>query len=499
MSEGFFSGKKLLTENSRLRSHKAEFCDILHLYFNIKRNFKMSDTRNDFSKGSIVKNILKLAVPMTIAQFINVLYNIVDRIYIGRIQENASLALTGLGICLPIISMVMAFANLFGMGGAPLCSIERGRGNESEAEKIMGNSFILLVVSGAVLTVFVLLLKRPMLYLFGASDSTYLYASQYITIYSLGNVFVMISLGMNSFINSQGFGTVGMMTVLLGAVTNIVLDPIFIFTINMGVQGAAFATVISQFLSALWTMQFLAGRKSILRLKISCFKLNVRRIKSITALGLSGFTMSVTNGLVQMVSNASLQHYGGDLYVGVMTVINSVREVVSMPVHGVTNSAQPVMGFNYGAGEYGRVKKAIVFVSAVSIAYTTAVWGLIYLFPGFFIRIFNQDVSLVEAGIPAMRIYYFGFFFMSLQFAGQSIFVALGKAKNAVFFSIFRKVVIVTPLILLIPVIFGSGTDGIFMSEPISNVIGGGACYITMLITVWPELNGKKSIRKGMR
>lgn len=453
----------------------------------------MPDTRNDFSKGSIVKNILKLAVPMTIAQFINVLYNIVDRIYIGRIPENASLALTGLGICFPVISMVMAFANLFGMGGAPLCSIERGRGNESEAEKIMGNSFVLLVAAGVVLTVLVLILKKPMLYLFGASDSTYPYADQYITIYSLGNIFVMISLGMNSFINSQGFGTIGMMTVLLGAVINIVLDPIFIFTLNMGVQGAALATIISQFLSALWTVLFLSGKKTILKLKISCFKLSLQRVKNITALGLSGFTMSVTNGLVQMVSNASLQHYGGDLYVGVMTVINSVREVVSMPVHGVTNSAQPVMGFNYGAGEYGRVKKAIVFVSAVSIAYTTAMWGLIYLFPDFFIRIFNRDISLIQAGIPAMRIYYFGFFFMSLQFAGQAIFVALGKAKKAVFFSIFRKVVIVTPLILLIPILFGNGTDGIFMAEPISNVIGGGACYITMLITVWPELNRKKT------
>jgi Na+-driven multidrug efflux pump len=280
--------------------------------------------------------------------------------------------------------------------------------------------------------------------------------------------------------------------VLLGAVTNIVLDPIFIFLLDMGVQGAALATVISQFLSALWTIKFLTGKKAILRLKTSCFRLKKHRVKSIAALGMSGFTMSVTNSLVQITYNASLQHYGGDLYVGIMTVINSIREVISMPVSGLTNSAQPVMGFNYGAGEYGRVKRAIVFVSVVSIAYTTAMWGLVHTFPGFFIRIFNQDAQLLASGVPAMRIYYFGFFFMSLQFAGQSVFVALGKAKRAVFFSILRKVVIVIPLIFLIPGIFGNGTDGIFMAEPISNLAGGGACFITMLLTLWPELSEKK-------
>lgn len=457
----------------------------------------MAEVRNDFSKGNVVENILKLAVPMTMAQLINVLYNIIDRIYIGRIPENAMLALTGLGLCLPIISMVIAFANLFGMGGAPLCSIERGRGNEAEAEKIMGNSFVLMVIFGLVLTVLGLVFKKPMLYLFGASDLTYPYADQFVSIYLLGTVFVMTGLGMNSFINSQGFGTVGMMTVLLGAVTNIVLDPIFIFLLDMGVQGAALATVISQFLSALWTIKFLTGKKAILRLKTSCFRLKKHRVKSIAALGMSGFTMSVTNSLVQITYNASLQHYGGDLYVGIMTVINSIREVISMPVSGLTNSAQPVMGFNYGAGEYGRVKRAIVFVSVISIAYTTAMWGLVHTFPGFFIRIFNRDAQLLASGIPAMRIYYFGFFFMSLQFAGQSVFVALGKAKRAVFFSILRKVVIVIPLIFLIPGIFGNGTDGIFMAEPISNLVGGGACFITMLLTLWPELSEKKKeIRK---
>ncbi len=456
----------------------------------------MADTKNDFSKGSIVENILKLAVPMTFAQLINVLYNIIDRIYIGRIAEDATLALTGLGLCLPIISMVIAFANLFGMGGAPLCSIERGRGNNEEAEKIMGNSFILLVISGIILTVLGLVFKKPMLYLFGASDNTYPFADQYISIYLLGNIFVMMGLGMNSFINSQGFGTIGMITVVVGAAANIVLDPIFIFALDMGVRGAALATIISQFLSAFWIVLFLRGKKTILRLKFSAFRLKKHRVQAITALGMSGFTMSITNSLVQIMYNSSLQRYGGDLYVGIMTVINSVREVISMPVNGLTNGSQPVMGFNYGAGEYKRVKQAIKFTSAVAIIYTTVMWGLVHIFPEFFIRIFNQDVELLKAGIPSMRIYYFGFFLMSLQFAGQSVFVALGKARRAVFFSIFRKVVIVIPLILILPVIMGNGASGVLMAEPISNLIGGGACFITMLITVWPELSQKSKAGK---
>ena len=306
--------------------------------------------KNDFSKGSVIKNILGLALPMTLAQLINVLYNIVDRIYIGRIPENATMALTGLGLCLPIISMVIAFANLFGMGGAPLCSIERGRGNEEEAEAIMGNSFVMMVLCGFILTALGLLLKRPMLYLFGASDTTIAYADSYITIYLLGSVFVMIGLGMNSFINAQGFGKVGMLTVLLGAVTNLILDPVFIFVFGLGVRGAAWATILSQALSALWILRFLTGDKAILKLKKQAFLLKRRRILDIIGLGLSGFTMSITNSLVQIMYNANLALLGGDLYVGIMTVVNSVREVISLPISGLTNSAQPVMGFNYGQG-----------------------------------------------------------------------------------------------------------------------------------------------------
>lgn len=451
------------------------------------------ESKNDFSQGSVVMNILNLAVPMTLAQLINVLYNIVDRVYIGRIPDHATLSLTGLGLCLPIISMVMAFANLFGMGGSPLCSIERGRGNTEEAERIMGNSFSMMVLFGVVLTILGLMFKRPMLYLFGASGQTFPYANSYISIYLFGSIFVMIGLGMNSFINAQGFGKIGMMTVLLGAVANIVLDPVFIFVFHMGVRGAALATIISQGLSAVWIICFLTGSKTILKLKISCMKPEKARVGRIVALGFSGFTMSITNSLVQIVCNATLQQWGGDLYVGVMTVINSVREVVSMPVQGITHSAQPVMGYNYGAGEYERVKRAIAFTSITAIAYTTFIWMLVHGFPEFFIRIFNQDADLVAAGVPAMQIYYFGFFLMSLQFSGQAVFVALGKAKQAIFFSIFRKVVIVIPLTLLLPRLWDLGISGVFAAEPISNLVGGVACFGTMLALLLPELSDKEN------
>ena len=366
-----------------------------------------------------------------------------------------------------------------------------------EAERIMGNSFAMMVLFGVGLTVLGLVLKRPMLYLFGASDATYPYADQYVTIYLLGSLFVMAGLGMNSFINSQGFGRIGMMTVLLGAVANIILDPIFIFVFHMGVQGAALATIISQFLSAAWIIRFLTGPRTILKLRRSAMKLERRRVLKIMGLGLSGFTMSITNSLVQIVCNATLRDFGGDLYVGAMTVINSIREVVQMPVQGLTNSAQPVMGFNYGAEKYGRVRQAIKFTSAVSIVYTCAIWAGLYFAPGFFIGIFSSEEELLAIGVPAMHIYYFGFFMMSLQMAGQAVFVALGRAKNAVFFSIFRKVIIVFPLTVILPHFWGLGTDGVFLAEPISNFIGGTACYATMLLTVWRELGRREKMAGG--
>ncbi|MFA9378807.1 MAG: MATE family efflux transporter [Lachnotalea sp.] len=447
--------------------------------------------KSDFTKGSVVKNILSLALPMTMAQFINVLYNIVDRIYIGKIAENATLSLTGLGLAFPIITIIIAFANLIGMGGTPLFSIERGNKNEEEASFILGNSFCVLLLFAVILTVLIFIFKRPLLYLFGASNATFPFANSYLTIYLFGTMFVLIGLGMNGFINAQGFGRIGMFSVVIGAITNIILDPIFIFALHMGIQGAALATVISQALSAIWIIRFLTGNKTTIKIQIKYFKLNTCRIKKILGLGLSGFIMSITNGAVQIMCNATLQNYGGDLYVGVMTVINSIREVISMPVMGITNSAQPIIGYNYGAKEYDRVKTAIKFMSAVCISYTLLAWGIINLFPEFFIQIFNSDTDLVNAAIPALKVYYFGFFMMSLQFSGQSVFVALGKSKQSVFFSLLRKAIIVIPLTLILPKVFHLGTTGVFLAEPISNFIGGLACFTTMLIIVMPELKQK--------
>ncbi|MGI5958154.1 MAG: MATE family efflux transporter [Massiliimalia sp.] len=447
--------------------------------------------QNDFSVGSVWKNIMGLALPMTLAQLINVLYSVVDRVYIGHLPDASTLALTGLGLTFPIITIITAFANLFGMGGAPLCSIARGKGDHQRAEKIMGNSFSMLIISGVLLTILCLIFKKPILYLFGASDDTFPYADAYITIYLLGSIFVMIGLGMNSFINSQGFGKIGMMTVLLGAIANIVLDPIFIFVFDMGVRGAALATILSQFLSSIWVLRFLTGQKAIYRLKVSCLRPHLKLVGEISALGLSGFIMAVTNGLVQIVCNATLSRYGGDLYVGIMTVLNSIREVVTMPVNGITNGAQPVMGFNYGAGKYQRVRQGIKFTSIVCIVYTVVVWVILMLIPRAFIHIFNSDPQLLQEGVPSLYLYFFGFFMMSLQFSGQSTFVALGKSRQAVFFSLFRKVIIVVPLTILLPMIPSLGVHGVFLAEPISNFLGGAACFGTMLFTVLPMLREK--------
>lgn len=451
-----------------------------------------SKQKNDFSQGSVSGNILRLALPMTFAQLINVLYSVIDRMYIGHIPDAAANALTGIGLTFPIISIVTAFANLFGTGGAPLFSIERGRKDEERAEKIMGNTFAMLLYTGLFLTIVILCLKKPLLYLFGASDVTFPYADSYLSIYLCGSVFVMTGLGMNPFINAQGFGRMGMMTILLGAVTNIVLDPLFIFVFHMGVSGAALATVIAQFVSAAWAVSFLTGKRALIKLKIRNMKIQLSIVKRITGLGTSGFIMQITNSLVQIFCNSTLQLFGGDLYVGVMTVLNSVREIVMTPVSGVTSATQPVLGFNYGAGEYRRVRSGIRFMSLICMVYTVAAWLILLLFPTFFIQIFSSDPALTQACIPSMHIYFFGYFMMSLQMAGQSTAVGLGRSKQAIFFSLLRKAFIVVPLTLLLPRIFGLGVNGVFLAEPISNFIGGTACYVTMLFTIWKELKRKE-------
>ena len=450
----------------------------------------MSAHPTDFSTGKVSRAILELALPMTMAQLVSLLYNIVDRMYIGKIPGTGDIALAGLGICFPIIMILNAFANLFGMGGSPLFSMERGAGNDEEASRLMNTSFAMLVLTGLALMTVCLIFLKSILYLFGASDAIYPYARDYALIYLLGTVFVMVSLGMNGFINAQGFGKIGMMTSLLGAVANIILDPLFIFALDMGVTGAALATVISQFLSAVWVFAFLTGRQTLVRLRIAHMKIAVQRLKKIVGLGLSGFMMQATNSVVQIACNNTLQAYGGDLYVSVMTVMTSIREIFNMPVQGMTNAAQPVISFNYGAGDYDRVRRAIAFMSAFCVASCLLFWFLIIMFPAFFVRIFNNEPAMVEASVNAIHIYFFGLFLMALQSAGQSVFVALGKAKRAVFFSIFRKIIIVVPLTLILPRFMG--INGVFVAEPISNLIGGAACYITMLCTVLPELKRKE-------
>ena len=455
----------------------------------------MARDEHDFSQGSIPRNIMSLAVPMTAAQLVNVLYSVVDRIYLGRLPGSSHLALTGLGVTIPIVSIIMGFANLCGTGGGPLFSICRGRGDQKEAELVMGNAFSLLLLLGAAVTAFFMILKQPILYLFGASVNTFPYANDYMTIYLMGTLFVMVSLGMNPFINAQGFGPTGMMTVVIGAVLNLLLDPLFIFVFDMGVKGAALATVISQGVSAVWVLKFLTGRRALIRLRLSCLRLEGRRVRRIISLGLSGFFMNMTNSLVQVVCNATLQAWGGDLYVGIMTIINSLREVFIMPVHGLTNGSQPVMGFNYGAGKPSRVRQSIQFSVGVTIVYAIVFWAVAMLFPQALIFIFNDDPEVIAKGVPALRVYFGLFIFMSLQMASQAVFVGLSHAKQAIFFSLLRKAIINAPLTVILPI--WMGTMGVFAAEAVSQLVGGLACGLTMYFTVYRPLRREILLEKS--
>ena len=447
---------------------------------------RMNNT-NDFSKGSMLKNILVMAIPLTVAQLVQLLYNIVDRMFIGLLSDN-SLALTGMGICFPIISIISAFNMLFSSGGAPLCSMARGRSDIKEAKKLMGNCFSLLIITGIVMMMVCYIFMKPILFLFGASDEIYPYASEYLTIYLLGTLFVMVGAGMNSFINSQGFAKIGMATTLMGAICNIVLDLVFVVFLKMGVRGAAIATVISQGVSAIWVFRFLTGKKALFTLDKESMKLdNSKRVLKMTGLGVSGFVMAMTNSLTQIICNATLQSFGGDLYVGIMTVLNSVREIFNIAIQGITTGAQPVISYNYGAKLYKRVKQGIMVVFVIALSYTVSAWFIVDHFPEFFLRLFTKEEQLVQTGIPCLQLFFGGFYMMSFQFIGQSTFVATGYSKHAVFFSLLRKAFIVVPLTLILPHFMG--VNGVFMAEPISNFIGGSACFITMMLTVWRNLS----------
>ena len=448
---------------------------------------KFTLQKNDFSKGPVWKCIIAQAVPLTIAQLVQLLYNVVDRIYIGHMEEGNSLALTGVGLTFPVVTLIMAFTALFGTGGVPLFSMKRGSGEDKQAGKILGNSFALLLVSSVILTILAYMFTRPILFAFGASEESFFYANEYLKIYLIGTVFSMIATGMNGYISAQGFPKIGMFSIILGAVVNILLDPIFIFVLDMGVSGAAVATIISQSISALWVLRFLFGKKVIVPLQIENIRINKEITKDIFRLGMSNFIMQGTNCAVQVACNATLQMYGGDIYVGIMTVTNSVREVFMLPIIGIVNGGQPVLSFNYGAKEYERVKAGIRFNTLLGSLYTIFAWVLVILFPTFWFLLFSDDIQMMEVGISMLKIYFFGFVFMSFQFAGQSTFQALGDVKHSIFFSLLRKAIIVVPLTLLLPRV-GFGVKGVFLAEPISNIIGGVACYLTMRMTIYRKL-----------
>ena len=424
---------------------------------------------------------------MTLAQLVNLLYSIVDRVYLGHMPGVEHLALTGVGLTIPIIHIISSVAALCGSGGGPLFSIARGRRDDEEAERIMGNSFALLLLFGAIMTVAIMIFNKPVLYLFGASDATYEYAGAYLSVYSIGTLFAMVSTGMNPFINAQGFGRIGMLTVAIGAAINLVLDPIFIFALGMGVRGAALATIIAQLCSAIWVFRFLTGKKVVLQLKLRCMRLKASRVRKIMMLGLSGFFMNLTTSLTQIVCNVTLQNYGGDLLVGVMAVITSLREITSMPLMGIQNGIVPVVGYNYGAGEYDRVRRSIRFSLTLTLSYTIIIWSVMMLAPGSLIRIFNKEPELILAGIPALRIYFAAFALLSLQMVAQFIFLGLGKSKYAIFFTFLRKAFIAAPLTVLLP-IWGMGSDGVFVAEAISQVAGGIICFTTMYFVVYRRL-----------
>ena len=442
---------------------------------------------NDFSRGKIWRHIVAQAVPLTLAQLTQLLYNIVDRVYIGHLPGADSTALTGLGLTFPVVTLIAAFTSLFGSGGTPLFSIARGAGDKERAGQILGNVFALLTGTSFALMAFCYLFQKPMLYLFGASDASYAYASAYLTFYLLGTPFSMLTTGLNGFINAQGFPRIGMMTTMLGAVINLALDPLFIFIFDMGVSGAALATIISQAISFLWVLRFLTGKRVLIPLERRHMRIQLPLLRQITALGLTGFIMQGTNCAVQIVSNSTLHLFGGDLYVGMMTVISSVRSVLDMPVFGINNGAQPVLGYNYGAKEYGRVRQAIRLTAFIGVTYTVLAWAVVFIFPRLFIGVFTSDPQLIAIGPQSLRLYFFGFFFMAFQFTGQTAFTSLGYARQAIFFSLLRKAVIVVPMTLLLPRM-GLGVQGVFLAEPISNAVGGLACFTTMYFTLYKKL-----------
>lgn len=439
----------------------------------------------------IGKLLFSLAVPAITAQVVNMLYNIVDRIYIGHIPEIGTAALTGVGITFPIITLISAFSSLIAMGGAPRASISMGEGNKDRAERIMGNCFTTLLVLSVLLTAIFLIFQEPILWAFGASENTIGYATDYMRIYVCGTVFVQIALGMNMFITSQGFAKTSMLTVIIGAALNIALDPLFIFVFNMGVQGAAIATVLSQAVSAIWVLLFLLGKRTVLKIKLSCMAVQRKIILPVLALGVSPFIMQSTESLLSVVLNTSLLRYGGDTAVGAYTVIASIMQVINLPLQGLTQGAQPITSFNYGARNMERVRKSIRLLLTCTLTYSTLFWLCIMLIPQVFVGIFTSDPELMDTAVWAVRIFLFGVFAFGAQTGFQQSFLALGQAKVSLLLALLRKIVLLIPLIYILPLLFTDKLFGVFVAEPIADILAASTTTVSFLLWARKNLRDK--------
>lgn len=436
-------------------------------------------TTNDLGTEGIGKLLVRLAVPAITAQLINALYNIVDRMYIGHIEGVGADALTGVGVTFPIIMIISAFSALIGFGGAPRVAIKMGQNKHDDAQKIVGNCFILLIGISVVLTAVFLFFGRDLLMLFGASSKTIDYAASYLNIYVAGTIFVQLSMGLNPFISTQGFAKTAMFTVLIGAVLNIVLDPIFIFAFGMGVQGAALATIISQAVSAIWVVKFLSSDKSYIRIKAVDFKLQKAVVFPVLALGVSPFIMNSTESLVNIALNSSLQRFGGDMAVGAMTIIGSVMQFCIMPLSGLASSAQPIIGYNFGAKQFDRVKKTFKYLVTATMGYSVLMWTIAMLVPQVLVLMFTQETELLNMTVWAMRIFMGGILVLGAQFACQQTFVALGQAKVSLVLALLRKVILLIPLIYILPLFFQDKVFGVFLAQPIADVV---AATCTVLV-----------------
>lgn len=441
-------------------------------------------------KAPLGKLVISLAIPAVIAQLINVLYNMVDRIYIGHISDVGPQALTGLGLSLPVILLIQAFSSMAGMGGAPRASIQLGKGDREAAERILGNSVTMLFVFAIVLTVVFTLFKTPLLYMFGASDATVGFAEDYLNIYLLGTIFVMAYQGLNMFISCQGHAKTAMISVLIGALLNIALDPVFIFGLGMGIRGAALATIISQGVSAVWVVRFLLSKRSGLRIRKKNLRPDWRVILGIAALGISPFVMQSTESLINIVLNRGLQQYGGDLYVGTLTILQSVMQFIVIPASGFTQGAQPILSYNYGAGAIDRVRKAYRIMFMIVNGFGLLLTSVIMLFPRFFAGLFTADESLLELADSSMPVFVAGGLIFGIQMACQATFMGLGKAGISLFVALWRKVILLIPLAMILPRFFG--VEGIFWAEPAADITSALTAGVLFYLTVW-----RKTLRNG--